>query len=158
MPLLAATSSATDFLDLHQSVKFVAGAYIVVLAVILTYVVVMAVRLTRNQRELADLRRLVEERDAAGGAVFRRRRARQHITHIPSRDRPKDRCFATRRLVNTSLQRRDCAIVRQRNIKRREVEQADPVSAERDSEPRLAGWLRQFQTRASCDGRGEFCP
>ena len=68
MNFIPAASSATDFLDLHRSVKFVAGAYIVVLAVILTYVVVMAVRLTRNQRELADLRRLVEERDAAGGA------------------------------------------------------------------------------------------
>jgi hypothetical protein len=64
MPLLiATTSSATDFLDLHQSVKFVAGAYIVVLAVILTYVVIMSIRLTRNQRELAELRRLAQERD-----------------------------------------------------------------------------------------------
>jgi len=69
MNIIPAASSATDFLDLHQSVKFVAGAYIVVLAVILTYVVVMAVRLTRNQRELGDLRRLVEEREDAGGTL-----------------------------------------------------------------------------------------
>lgn len=58
----AATTGATDFLDLHQSVKFVAGAYIFVLAVILVYVAIMALRLIRNQRELQDLRRLVEQR------------------------------------------------------------------------------------------------
>jgi hypothetical protein len=63
MPLLAASTSATDFLDLHQSVKFVAGAYIVVLAVILIYVVIMAARLARNQRELLELRRLAEQRE-----------------------------------------------------------------------------------------------
>jgi HAMP domain-containing protein len=60
--LLAATG--TDFLDLHSSVKFVAGAYIFVLLVIVSYVAIMARRLISNQRELAELRKLVEEREA----------------------------------------------------------------------------------------------
>jgi hypothetical protein len=60
--ILASSSGATDFLDLHESVKFVAGAYIFVLAVILLYVVIMAVRLTRSQRELQELQLMVAER------------------------------------------------------------------------------------------------
>ena len=39
-------------LPLHTAGKYVAGAYIVFLAVILIYVTIMAVRLTRNQREI----------------------------------------------------------------------------------------------------------
>jgi hypothetical protein len=62
MNLIAATG--TDFLDLHSSVKFVAGAYIFVLLVIVVYVGIMAKRLITNQRELSELRKLVEERDA----------------------------------------------------------------------------------------------
>jgi hypothetical protein len=63
MSLLASTVG-TDFLNFHSSVKFVAGAYIFVLLVIVVYVAIMARRLITNQRELAELRRLVEERDA----------------------------------------------------------------------------------------------
>jgi hypothetical protein len=62
MSLFAATG--TDFLDLHSSVKFVAGAYIFVFAVIALYLAIMAKRLIGNQRELSELRKLVEERDA----------------------------------------------------------------------------------------------
>ncbi|HET9073107.1 MAG TPA: hypothetical protein VFN48_00880 [Solirubrobacteraceae bacterium] len=65
MSLIAA--AGTDFLNLHQSVKFVAGAYIVVLAVIVVYLAIMAKRLITNQRELTELRRLVDEREAAEG-------------------------------------------------------------------------------------------
>ncbi len=54
----------TDFLNFHSSVKFVAGAYIFVLAVIAVYVGIMAKRLIDNQRELGELRKLVEEREA----------------------------------------------------------------------------------------------
>ena len=70
MSVIAATG--TDFLDFHSSVKFVAGAYIFVLAVIVVYVAIMARRLISNQRELGELRRLVEEReaeDAVAGAT-----------------------------------------------------------------------------------------
>ncbi len=65
-------SVGTDFLDFHSSVKFVAGAYIFVLAVVVVYVAIMARRLIHNQRELADLRKIVEEREAeqsVAGAV-----------------------------------------------------------------------------------------
>jgi hypothetical protein len=57
-------ATGTDFLNFHSSVKFVAGAYIFVLAVIVVYVAIMAKRLITNQRELSELRKLVEERDA----------------------------------------------------------------------------------------------
>ncbi len=67
MSLIAAVG--TDFLNFHKSVKFVAGAYIFVLAVIVVYVAIMARRLITNQRELSELRRLVEERDAEGSVA-----------------------------------------------------------------------------------------
>ncbi len=54
----------TDFLNFHSSVKFVAGAYIFVFLVIATYLAIMAKRLITNQKELAELRKLVEEREA----------------------------------------------------------------------------------------------
>jgi hypothetical protein len=62
MSMIAATG--TDFLDFHSSVKFVAGAYIFVLAVIVVYVGIMGYRLMRNQKDLLELRKLVEEREA----------------------------------------------------------------------------------------------
>ncbi len=49
-------------LPLHSAGKYVAGAYIVFLAVILIYVTIMAVRLTRNQRELAELKAELDRR------------------------------------------------------------------------------------------------
>jgi hypothetical protein len=52
-------------LPLHKAGKFVAGAYIVFVAVILIYVVIMAVRLTRNQREIVELRRELLAHEAA---------------------------------------------------------------------------------------------
>jgi hypothetical protein len=55
MTLLAA--AAGPDLTLHQSVKYVAGAYIVFLAVVLSYVVIMAVRQRRTEHELLELRR-----------------------------------------------------------------------------------------------------
>jgi hypothetical protein len=44
-------------LPLHSAGKYVAGAYIVFLALVLIYVVIMARRLSRTQRELRELRR-----------------------------------------------------------------------------------------------------
>jgi CcmD family protein len=52
-------------LPLGKSGKFVAGAYIVVLALILIYVAIMAVRAQRLERELDELRRDVEAARAA---------------------------------------------------------------------------------------------
>jgi hypothetical protein len=62
MTLLA--DVGTDFLNFHSSVKFVAGAYIFVFLVIASYLAIMAKRLITNQKELVELRRLVEEREA----------------------------------------------------------------------------------------------
>jgi CcmD family protein len=52
-------------LPLGTSGKFVAAAYIVVLALILIYVAIMAVRAQRLERELKELRRDVEAARAA---------------------------------------------------------------------------------------------
>ena len=48
---------AAPALPLHSAGKYVAGAYIVFLALVLLYVAIMAVRLRRTERELAQLRR-----------------------------------------------------------------------------------------------------
>lgn len=47
-------------LPLGKSGKFVAGAYIVFVALILIYVGIMAIRSQRTERELAELQRDVE--------------------------------------------------------------------------------------------------
>jgi len=47
-------------LPLGSAGKFVAGAYIVFLVVILIYVAIMATRAQRTERELAELQRDVE--------------------------------------------------------------------------------------------------
>jgi hypothetical protein len=49
-------------LPLHTAGKYVAGAYIVFLGLVLIYVAIMASRLARTERELAELRRDVELR------------------------------------------------------------------------------------------------
>jgi hypothetical protein len=49
-------------LPLHTAGKHVAGAYIVFLAMVLIYVAIMATRLARTEREIAELRRDVERR------------------------------------------------------------------------------------------------
>ena len=52
-------------LPLHAAGKYVAGAYIVFLALVLIYVAIMASRLARTERELIELRRDVELRRVA---------------------------------------------------------------------------------------------
>jgi len=52
-------------LPLHTAGKYVAGAYIVFLALVLVYVAIMATRLSRTEREIAELRRDVEAQRAA---------------------------------------------------------------------------------------------
>ena len=49
-------------LPLHSAGKYVAGAYIVFLAIVLIYLAIMATRLSRTERELVELRRDVEAR------------------------------------------------------------------------------------------------
>ena len=52
-------------LPLETAGAYVAGAYLVFLALVLIYVAIMANRLARINRELAELDDLVERRDAA---------------------------------------------------------------------------------------------
>jgi hypothetical protein len=47
---------AAPALPLHSAGKYVAGAYIVFVALILVYVTIMGIRLNRNHREIARLR------------------------------------------------------------------------------------------------------
>jgi len=49
-------------LPLHEAGKYVAGAYLVFLALILIYVAVMAIRQARLQKEIDELASLVEAR------------------------------------------------------------------------------------------------
>ena len=58
---------AAAAIPLHSAVKYVAGAYIVFLAIVLIYVLIMATRLGRTERELVDLRRELLEREARDG-------------------------------------------------------------------------------------------
>jgi uncharacterized membrane protein len=60
-PLLAAAPA----LPLHSAGKYVAGAYIVFVALILVYVAIMATRAQRTERDLAELQRDVEASKAA---------------------------------------------------------------------------------------------
>jgi hypothetical protein len=52
-------------LPLHSAGKYVAGAYIVFVAILLIYVGIMATRLSRTERELTELRRDLEAQRAA---------------------------------------------------------------------------------------------
>jgi hypothetical protein len=47
-------------LPLHAAGKYVAGAYIVLFAIVLIYVAIMAIRLSRIERELGELLELSE--------------------------------------------------------------------------------------------------
>jgi hypothetical protein len=47
-------------LPLHTAGKYVAGAYIVLFALVLIYVAIMAVRLSRIERDLGELLELAE--------------------------------------------------------------------------------------------------
>jgi len=53
---------ATPALPLGEGGKYVAAAYLVFLALILIYVAIMASRLSRLQRDIAELNQLVDQR------------------------------------------------------------------------------------------------
>ncbi|MEO6858344.1 MAG: hypothetical protein ABI323_07130 [Solirubrobacteraceae bacterium] len=57
---MSALLAVAPAIPLGQSGKFVAGAYIVFLVLILVYVAIMAVRSQRIERELSQLQRDVE--------------------------------------------------------------------------------------------------
>jgi hypothetical protein len=56
---------AAPALPLHTAGKYVAGAYVVFVVLILVYLGIMAFRLQRTERELVELRRDVEARREA---------------------------------------------------------------------------------------------
>ena len=60
----AALLATLPALPLHEAGKYVAGAYIVLFALVLLYVAIMALRLSRVQRELQE----VLARRQGGGA------------------------------------------------------------------------------------------
>ena len=51
----AALLADVPALPLHEAGKYVAGAYIVLFALVLIYVAIMAIRLSRIERELGEL-------------------------------------------------------------------------------------------------------
>jgi CcmD family protein len=53
---------AAPALPLHEAGKYVAGAYVVFIALILIYVAIMAARLGRIERELGELEELAAKR------------------------------------------------------------------------------------------------
>jgi CcmD family protein len=63
-------------LPLHTAGKYVAGAYVVLFALVLVYVAIMAVRMSRLERELGELLSATEQ-DEGGGAAAQPERALQ---------------------------------------------------------------------------------
>jgi len=68
-------------LPLQTAGKYVAGAYVVFLAIVLIYVAIVATRLARTERDLTELRRDVELRrqQAAGESGQDSERAREPV-------------------------------------------------------------------------------
>jgi hypothetical protein len=52
-------------LPLHEAGKYVAGAYVVLFALVLVYVAIMAIRLSRIERELGELLEQTSDRPPA---------------------------------------------------------------------------------------------
>jgi hypothetical protein len=57
---MSALFAAAPALPLHSAGKYVAGAYVVFVAMILVYVAIMAIRLSHNERDISELRRDLE--------------------------------------------------------------------------------------------------
>jgi hypothetical protein len=69
---MSAILAATPALPLHTAGKYVAGAYIVFVVLLLIYVSIMAARLSRTERELSELNRAIEARDREESIVRER--------------------------------------------------------------------------------------
>jgi hypothetical protein len=57
---MGAVLAALPALPLHEAGKYVAGAYVVLFALVLIYLAIMAIRLSRIERELGELLELSE--------------------------------------------------------------------------------------------------
>lgn len=60
--MLAAALAEVPALPLHTAGKYVAGAYVVLFALVLIYVSIMAVRLSRIERDLGELLSQLDEK------------------------------------------------------------------------------------------------
>jgi hypothetical protein len=65
--MLAVALAEVPALPLHTAGKYVAGAYVVLFALVLVYVAIMAIRQSRIERDLAELL----EREQAAAATAR---------------------------------------------------------------------------------------
>jgi hypothetical protein len=59
--MAAAVLAELPALPLHEAGKYVAGAYVVLFALVLIYVAIMAIRLGRIERQLGELLAVEEE-------------------------------------------------------------------------------------------------
>ncbi len=59
--MIAAALSEVPALPLHTAGKYVAAAYVVLFAIVLIYVMIMAIRLSHIERELGELLELSEQ-------------------------------------------------------------------------------------------------
>jgi hypothetical protein len=66
--------AAAPALPLHTAGKYVAGAYIVFVALLLIYVAIMAIRLSRTERDLVELGRELERAQEDSG---------RDLEHVP---------------------------------------------------------------------------
>jgi hypothetical protein len=57
--------AAAPALPLHAAGKYVAGAYVVFMAIVLIYVAIMAARLRHTERDLVELRQDLEAAESA---------------------------------------------------------------------------------------------
>jgi hypothetical protein len=65
--MLGAAIAESPALPLHTAGKYVAGAYIVLFAIVLIYVAIMAVRLSRIERDLDELLSMSEHSPEPAG-------------------------------------------------------------------------------------------
>ncbi len=70
---MAAVLAELPALPLHTAGRYVAAAYVVLFAVVLVYVAIMAVRMSRTERELGELLERLdrEQADAEPGSAAR---------------------------------------------------------------------------------------
>ncbi|HEX3511180.1 MAG TPA: hypothetical protein VHT27_08790 [Solirubrobacteraceae bacterium] len=61
--MIGALLAETPALPLHTAGKYVAGAYVVLFALVLIYVAIMAIRMSRVERELGELLQEAEQRE-----------------------------------------------------------------------------------------------
>jgi hypothetical protein len=66
--VIATAISELPALPLHTAGKYVAGAYVVLFAIVLIYVAIMGIRLSRIERELGELLSLAERSDQGSSA------------------------------------------------------------------------------------------